>query len=95
MEYRELRFHNFLFNPLSANLHWAFVVFAWESSAIVPALPFPKSLPEEDIFAIVSRFHKRRRQCLHLYMRIPGGKSMDEFHFCLHFAASSGLPVAS
>jgi hypothetical protein len=61
MEYRELRFHNFLFNPLSANLHWAFVVFAWESSAIVPALPFPKSLPEEDCFVIVSRFHRRRR----------------------------------
>jgi hypothetical protein len=31
-------------------------------------------------YPVVSRFHKRRRWCLHLYMRILAGKSMDEFH---------------
>ena len=35
-------------------------------------------LSEEDVFPLVIRFHRRRRWGLHLYMRIPAGKSMAE-----------------
>jgi len=55
-----LSLHHFLFNPLSANLRCAFVVFAGKSSAIVPPPPFLKGLSEKDLLPVVSRFHKRR-----------------------------------
>jgi hypothetical protein len=54
MEYCELIIHHFLFKLLGSNLHCAFVVFAWESGAIVPPLPFPKSVSEKDLLPLCS-----------------------------------------
>ncbi len=42
--------------------------------------PLHKGLSEKDLLPVASRFHRRRHWCLYFYMRIPGGKSMDEFH---------------
>jgi hypothetical protein len=46
--------HHLLFKLLGSNLHCAFAVFAWESSAIVPPPPFHKSLSEKDLLPMCS-----------------------------------------